>query len=458
MREARQIGEFANQLRGHLIQPEDPAYESARRIYNGMIDKRPALIARCADVADVMRAIRFARDNDVTLALRSGGHNGAGLSLCDDGLVVDLSSQKGIRVDPQARTVRVEPGCTWGDVDHATHAFGLATVSGIISTTGVAGLTLGGGHGYLSRQYGLTIDNLLEADVALADGSLVRASAEEHPDLFWALRGGGGNFGVVTSFLLRLHPVAMVQAGPAFWSMDDAEVILKWYREFMPRAPRELYGFFAFLEVPPSPLFPSGLHGRRVCSVLWCYSGPPERADEVLAQVRGVHDPLFEHIDTVPYPLLQGLFDQFYPPGLQWYWKGDFVNEIPDEAVDKHGRHARGLPTPLSTMHLYPIDGVVQQVASDATAFAYRDCQWSSLIAGVAEDPADGDRVRDWARGYWQDLHPYSAGGSYVNFLEEEGEARVRSAYRGNYERLVDVKTQYDPDNLFRRNQNIPPR
>jgi FAD/FMN-containing dehydrogenase len=458
MLQRQSIDELAGRLRGGLIQPDNPEYDEARRIYNAMIDKHPRLIARCADAADVMQCVRAARDHDLTLAVRGGGHNGPGLSLCDDGLVADLSAMKGIRIDPDARTARVEPGCTWGDVDHASHAFGLATVSGIISTTGVPGLTLGGGHGYLSRRYGLTIDNLLGADVVLADGSLVHASADEHPDLFWGLRGGGGNFGIVTSFLFRLHPVHTVTAGPTFWPMEQAEAVLEWYRDFLPQAPRDLYGFFAFLVVPPSELFPADLHGQPVCSVLWCYAGAQEKADEVLAPVRSFSEPVFEHIGPIAYPALQGLFDQFYPPGLHWYWKGDFIAEIPDEAVAKHLRHAAKLPTPLSTMHLYPIDGAVHDVAPDETAFSYRDCHWSSVIAGVAAEASDTDRIRGWARDYWQDLHPHSAGGAYVNFLEEEGDARVRAAYRENYERLVDIKTQYDPDNLFRRNQNIPPR
>lgn len=356
-------------FRGALIQPGDAAYDQARSIYNAMIDKRPAVIARCADTADVMAAVSFAREHGLTLAVRGGGHNGPGLSLCDGGLVVDLSAMKGVRVDPQARTARVEPGSTWGDVDHATHAFGLATPSGVISTTGVGGLTLGGGHGHLSRKHGLTVDNLLAADVVLADGGLVHASEDEHPDLFWALRGGGGNFGVVTSFLFRLHPVGTVHAGPTFWPMEDAAEVLAWYRDFLPRAPEELNGFFAFMEVPPAAPFPEELHGRRVCGVVWCYAGPEERADEVLAPVRGFREPLFEHIGPMPYPVLQSVFDRFYPPGLQWYWKGDFVRELPDEAIEKHLKHAAELPTPMSTMHLYPVDGAVHRVGAGDTAF-----------------------------------------------------------------------------------------
>jgi FAD/FMN-containing dehydrogenase len=365
---------------------------------------------------------------------------------------------KGIRVDPHARRAQVQPGCTWGDVDHATHAFGLATVSGIISTTGVPGLTLGGGHGYLTRKYGLTVDNLRGADVVLADGSLVRASEDENPDLFWALRGGGGNFGIVTSFDFELHPVHTVQAGPTFWSLDDTETVLDWYRDFLPNAPEDLYGFFALHAVPPAPPFPEQLHERTVCSIMWCWSGTDDDAEAASALRRDLPEPLFEHIGPMPYPMLQAMFDRFYPPGLRWHWKGDFVRQIPDEAVAKHRAHAEDLPTPLSIMHLYPIDGAVHRVAQKATAFAYRDCNWSMVIAGVGTEPGEDDRIRDWARGYWDDLHPHSAGGAYVNFMEDEGDARVRAAYRGNYDRLVEIKTRCDPDNLFRRNQNIPPR
>lgn len=458
MIDATAIQRLKQQFRGDLIQPGHPDYDDARRVYNAMIDRKPALIARCTDVADVMSAVHFARGQDLPLAVRGGGHSGPGLAVCDNGIVADLSPMKGIRVDPEARIAQVEPGCDWGDVDHATHAFGLATVSGMISSTGVPGLALGGGHGYLSRKYGLTVDNLVGADVVLADGRFVHASDDEHPDLFWALRGGGGNFGVVTSFAFRLHPVDTVYAGPSFWSLEEADEVLRWYRDFLPQAPESLYGFFAFMTVPPSAPFPERLHGRSVCSIMWCYCGALDEAETALGPLRAFRPPLFEHIGPVPYPALQSMFDGFYPPGLQWYWKGDFVREIPDEAVAKHLEHAKAMPTPLSTLHLYPIDGAVHRVDSAETAFGFRDANWSAAILGVSDDPADSGRIRDWARDYWDDLHPYSAGGGYVNFMDqEEGESRVRAAYGGNYERLVEIKTKYDPDNVFHLNQNIPP-
>lgn len=452
------VEQFKVALRGELIQPGDPDYEEARKVYNAMIDKHPRMIARCSDVADVISCVNFARENEVLLAVRGGGHNGGGLGTCDDGLVLDLSGMRGIRVDPQERTVRVEGGATWGDVDHAAHAFGLAIPTGIISTTGVAGLTLGGGHGYLSRKYGLAIDNLLEADVVLADGSLVKASEEENEDLFWAIRGGGGNFGVVTSFLFRGNPVSTVYAGPMFWEMEQAEEILRWYREFSPQAPEDLYGFFAFLTVPPAPPFPERLHLKKMCGIVWCYTGPLDEAEEAFRPVRQeVSPPAFEHVGPVPLPMLDSLFDGLYPPGLQWYWRGDFVTELTDEAIALHLRHASEVPTMHSTMHLYPIDGAVHQVGRHDTAFSYREAKWSQVIVGVDPDPANNERIISWTKEYWEAVHPHSGGGAYVNFMMDEGQERVKATYRDNFERLVEIKNKYDPTNLFRVNQNIRP-
>ena len=445
-------------LRGHVITPGDTAYDEARSVYNAMIDKRPAAIARCSSVADVIAAVNYGRDAGLRVAVRGGGHSGPGFGLCDGGLVIDLSGMRGIRVDPKARTAWVQGGCTWGDVDHATHAFGLAVPSGIIASTGVGGLTLGGGHGYLSRQHGLTIDNLLEAEVVLADGSYVTASATEHADLFWALRGGGGNFGVVTGFTFRLHPVGTVHGGPMFWPLEQADEVMRWYRAFLREAPRELSGWLGFHVVPPAPPFPEDIHLRKVCAITWCHTGPAEAAEAAFAAVRRVGTPILDLVGPLPYPALQSMFDGLYTPGLQWYWKGDFVRELDDDAIALHLEHAARLPSVHSTMHLYPIDGAVHDVAEDATAWAYRDVTWSSVTAGVDPDPANAERVSTWAREYWQALHPHSAGGAYVNFMMEEGDDRLRATYRGNYDRLVDVKTAYDPHNLFRINQNIVPR
>lgn len=451
------LASFSSALRGRVVQAGDADYETSRQVYNAMIDRYPKFIVQVRDVADVMQCVNFAREQSLVLAVRGGGHNGGGLGTCDDGLVIDLSSLRGIRVDPKARTVRVEGGCTWADVDHATHAFGMATPSGIISSTGVGGLTLGGGIGHLTRRCGLTVDNLLEADVVLADGKLVTASPESNPDLYWALRGGGGNFGVVTSFLFRLHPVSMVVAGPTFWPLEAAGEVMRWYRDFIPNAPQDLNGFFAFLTVPPAAPFPTELHGRKVCGVVWCYTGDPERADAVFKPVREFGTPLLHGVQPMPFPALQGAFDALYPKGHQWYWRADFVNELPDAAIAGHERFAAKLPTMQSTMHLYPIDGAAHRTGPADTPFAYRDAKWAQVIVGVSPDPQDRANITAWTKDYWDVLHPYSAGGAYVNMMMDEGEERIRASYRDNYARLVQIKRRYDPDNLFRVNQNIRP-
>ncbi|MEJ2033700.1 MAG: FAD-binding oxidoreductase [Deltaproteobacteria bacterium] len=449
---------FKASLRGQLIQRSDEQYEQARRLYNGMIDKRPLLIAPCADVADVISAVRFGRENDLLTAIRGGGHNGAGLGSCDDGLVIDLSPMRGVRVDPASRTVRVEGGCLQRDVDHATHAFGLAVPSGVVSTTGMGGLTLGGGHGYLSRRYGLTIDNLLEADVVLADGRLVTASASQHNDLFWALRGGGGNFGVVTSFLFKAHPIDMVFGGPLFWEQQDAPVIMKWYREFLPKAPMELCPFLHLGTMPGTEPFPKDLWGKRNCGLIMCYSGPLDKAAEVIRPIRReLPPPVLDWLGPMPFPALQRLFDPLIPKGLQWYWKGDFVRELSDRAIEVHLEHAGQSPSQLSLTHFYPIDGAVHEVGPSDTAWNCQDATWSMVIDGVDPDPAKAEALKAWARGYWEAVHPYNLGSAYVNFMMAEGQGRIQATYGANYDRLVAIKKKYDPTNFFRVNQNIKP-
>jgi FAD/FMN-containing dehydrogenase len=447
-------------FRGTLIGPDDAAYEEAQKVYNAMIDKRPALIARVADADDVARVVGFARDHGLLLAIRGGGHNGAGLGTCDGGVVIDLSGLKEIEVDPKARTVRVGGGCTWGEVDAATNKHGLATPSGIISTTGVGGLTLGGGLGHLTRKCGLAIDNLLEAEMVLANGERVRANSEENPDLYWAIRGGGGNFGVVTSFLFRLHDVDTIVGGPTFWPVEAGEEIISVYREFIGNAPRELNGFFAFATVPPGDPFPEELHMRKVCGIVWCYAGADEEAaaKAMAPLLDNVSEPLLHGVQAMPHPALQGAFDGVYPKGDQWYWRADFVNEIPDEAAKLHNKFGAETPTWKSTMHLYPIDGAVHDVDPGDTAWAYRDSGWGSVFAGVDPDPANVDAIRTWTVDYHEALHPYSAGGAYVNMMMDEGQERVRASYRDNYARLARIKAQYDPENLFRVNQNIQPQ
>lgn len=453
------ILEFAQSLRGTLIRPTDAEYEAARRVYNAMIDRRPALIARCANVADVIRSVNFAREHQLLVAVRGGGHNGPGFGVCDDGLVIDLSRMRGIRIDPERRTAWVEGGCTLGDVDHATHVLGLATPSGIISTTGVGGITLGGGIGHLTRKCGLAIDNVLEVDMVLADGQFVTANAEQNPDLFWAIRGGGGNFGIVTSFTYRLHPISTVYAGPMLWRMDRAAEVLRWYRDFLPQAPDDLNGFFAFLAVPPGPPFPENLHNMLMCGIVWCYTGPLDKAEETFAPIRArFGEPALDWVGPLPHPTLQSMFDAVYPPGLQWYWKADFVRELSDEAIALHIEHGSRMPIGPSTMHLYPIDGAASRVANDATPWNYRDAKWAEVIVGVSPNPADKEEITAWSRTYWEALHPYSAGGAYINFMMDEGTDRVRATYRDNYDRLAAIKAKFDPDNLFRVNQNIAPK
>jgi FAD/FMN-containing dehydrogenase len=444
-------------LRGELIQRGDAGYDAARKVYNGMIDKRPLLIVRCADVADIITAVNFAREKGLLVSIRGGGHNAGGLGICDDGLVIDLSRIQYTHIYPEAGTVRVGGGCTWADVDHATHAFGLAVPSGIISSTGVGGLTLGGGLGHLTRKYGLAIDNLIAADVVLADGRYVTANEQQNADLFWALRGGGGNFGVVASFVFKAQPVHTVYGGPMLWNLDRAPELMQWYREFIARAPEDFNGFFAFLVVPPGPPFPEHLHNRNMCGIVWCYTGPLEQAEEMFKPIRRFIPPALDLVGPIPHPALQSMFDALYEPGFQWYWKADFVNELSDEAIRLHIKNGSQLPTMHSTMHLYPINGAACRVGKHDTAWSYRDATWAQVIVGVDPDPANRDRISDWARRYWDDLHPYSAGGAYVNFMMEEGDDRVRASYRDNYARLAAIKRAYDPTNFFRVNQNIKP-
>ncbi len=452
------LARLRTSMSGELIGPEDEGYERFRRVYNGMIDKYPRLIARCADVADVMAVVNFARDNGLVLAVRGGGHNGAGLGVCDDGVVLDLSLMNGIRVDPNARTIRAEGGCTQGAVNHAGIPFGLAVPAGIVSTTGIGGLTLGGGHGYLARKYGLAIDNLLEADVVLADGRLVTASPQQKEDLFWAIRGGGGNFGVVTSFLFQAQPVGEVIAGLMLWDFEQTAEMMRWYDQFLPAASEDLYGFFAIMNVPPVPLFPIHLHRRTVCGVIWCHLGSRQQAQKDLDAVRESHPPTFEQIGPMPITALLSMFDALMPPGLQWYWKGDFFTALSEAAIEQHVRYGARLPTLLSVMHLYPVDGQVHRVGPDATAFSFRDARYSMVIAGIDPDPANNEKMIEWAREYWNALHPYSAGGAYVNFMMEEGVDRVRATYGDNYQHLSNIKAKYDPQNFFRMNQNIRPQ
>jgi hypothetical protein len=457
---SERVSAFAQSLRGRLITPDDPDYDEARALYNGMIDKRPRLIAQCADAADVIAAVNFGRENDLLTAIRGGGHNGPGLGSCDDGLVIDLSQMKSVRVDPARRTVRVEPGCVSSDVDHATHAFGLAVPLGIIGSTGVAGLTLGGGSGYLTRKYGLTVDNLLAADVVLADGSFVAADANSHSDLFWALKGGGGNFGVVTSFLFQAHPAKTVYGGPIFWDAAlHGKQVMKAYRDFIKSAPEELGIFVGLKTVPPMEPFPQEGWGKRACAIIGAYNGPVAEGQRLMGELLStLPAPIFNWMGEMPFPAMNSLFDPFFPKGLQWYWKGDFVGSLTDEAIDIHIAEADKAPTPNCLMHLYPIDGAVRRVAKNATPWAARDAMFSMVIAGVSPDPGDAEALKSWGRNYWNAIHPHNLEGGYLNFMmTDEPPERVRASFGENYDRLAAVKAKYDPDNFFRVNQNIAP-
>ncbi len=442
-------------IRGNLILPQDALYDESRKVYNGMIDKHPGLIVKCLDVADVIYSVNFGRENDLLVAVKGGGHNGGGLGLCDQGMVIDLSGLKYVRVDPIKKTVRVGAGNLWGEVDHATHAFCLAVPAGIISTTGVGGLSLGGGVGYLSRKFGLTIDNLLEADMVLANGSFVTVNKDAYPDLFWAIRGGGGNFGIITSFKFQGHELKTVFGGPTLWPIEKTGEIMKWYDSFIHNACDDLNGFIATLIIPGPP-FPEHLHNKKFCGILWCYSGDLDKVEEVFQPVRDM-EPVFELLGEMPYPSIQSLFDGLYPPGLQWYWRADFFKEIDPEAREMHLKYGSKIPTPLSAMHLYPISGAAARVGNQETPWAYRDAKYAGVIVGVDPDPANAEEITQWCKNYWEALHSYSAGGAYSNFMMDEGQDRVKASYKDNYARLVKIKQKYDPNNFFRVNQNIKP-
>jgi FAD/FMN-containing dehydrogenase len=440
-----------------VITRDDDGYDEARKVYNAMIDRRPRVVVRTANAGDVMAAVDFARENQLDLAVRGGAHSVPGFGTCDDGVVIDLSAMRSVRVDPVNRTARAEGGATWGDFNAATHAFGLATTGGIISTTGIAGLTLGGGIGYLDRGAGLSCDNLISADVVTADGQFLVASERENPDLFWALRGGGGNFGAVVSFEFQLHPVAQIYGGPMFFELDAAADLLQFYREFIVDAPEQFGGFPGFQIAPPLPFIPEDRQGEPFALFVPCWSGPVEEGEKALKPLRDVAPTVAEMVGPMPYPALNSAFDPLLPPGLQHYWKANFVTELTDDAITAHLEHGPKLPAVNSTMHIYPINGACHRVAPDATAFAYRDANFATVIAGMWPDPADNDAGIQWVRDYYEATSPYSEEGGYVNFMSDDDQDRVPANYRGNYDRLVEVKKRYDPDNLFHLNQNIKP-
>ncbi|MFZ3468373.1 FAD-binding oxidoreductase [Streptomyces sp. 4.24] len=451
------VDQLTERVRGTVVTPGDEAYDEARTVYNAMIDRRPAVVVRCVNAGDVMAAVDFARENGLDLAVRGGGHSVPGFGTCDDGVVADLSAMRGVRVDPARRTARAEGGATWGDFNAATHAFGLATTGGIISTTGVGGLTLGGGIGYLDRGLGLSCDNLVSADVVTADGQLVVASEQEHEDLFWALRGGGGNFGAVTSLEFRLSPVKDIYGGPILYELDSAGAVLRAFRDFIADAPEQLGGFPAFQIAPPLPFIPQDRHGDTFILIVSCWAGPTEEGERALQPFHDFAPVVAEHVGVMPYPALNSAFDALVPPGLQHYWKANFVTELTDEAIEAHLVHGPRVPAVNSTVHIYPINGACHRVAPDATAFAYRDASFATVIAGMWPDPADNEANTAWVRDYYEATAPHSEEGGYVNFMADDDQDRIRANYKGNYDRLVQVKGTYDPGNLFHLNQNIKP-
>jgi len=443
--------------RGQIVTPDDADYEAARKVHNGMIDRRPAVIVRAADVADVMATVDYARDSGLDLSVRGGAHSVPGFGTNDGGVVLDLGRMKGIRVDPGNRTVRADGGCTWGDFFHATYPFGLATTGGIISTTGIGGLTLGGGIGHLARAHGLSIDNLLSADVITADGKRVVASERENPDLFWALRGGGGNFGVVTSFEYRVHPVKDVFVGLFFFEVSAAKQVLEFYREYIAKAPEEMGAFFAWQIAPPLPFIPQERHGEPFCAIVACWAGPLARGEEALQPIRKAGPIAAELVTPMPFPALNSAFDALLPPGLQHYWKASFATTLTDGAIAAHTHHGPKVPVVNSTVHIYPINGACMRVRADATAFAYRDAQFATVIAGMWPNPADNAKNVEWVKDYYAALQPSSSAGGYVNFMADDDQGRIRDNYKGNYERLAAIKKTYDPRNVFHMTQNIKP-
>jgi len=451
------FGQLRDRVRGEVITPDDPGYEEARRVYNAMIDRRPRVVVRCTGADDVVAAVNLAREAGLGVAVRGGSHSVPGFGTADDAVVVDLSGMQAVDVDPETRLARAGGGATWGVFNDATHVHGLATTGGIISTTGIGGLTLGGGIGYLSRAFGLSCDNLLSAEVVTADGEVLTASERANQDLFWALRGGGGNFGVVTSFEYRLNPVGEIYGGPMLFELDDAADVLRFYRDFIRDAPEQLGGFPAWQIAPPLPFIPEDRHGEPFLIFVACWAGPIEEGEAALRPLREVAPVVAEHVGPMPYPALNSAFDALVPAGLQHYWKANFVKELTDEAIDAHLEHGPKLPAVNSTVHIYPINGACHRVAPDATAFAYRDATFATVIAGMWPDPEQNEDNTAWVRGFYEATAPHSEEGGYVNFMAGDDQDRIRANYRQNYDRLVEVKRKYDPDNLFHLNQNIRP-
>jgi FAD/FMN-containing dehydrogenase len=452
------LEEFQSGFRGRLVAPGDDDYDTARRIWNGTIDRRPALIAECTGTADVIAAVNFAAKNDLLVSIRGGGHSWPGHSVADDALMIDLSHMRGVRLDLANKTVRAQGGAQWGDVNHETQAFGLAAPGGVVSETGIGGLTVGGGaQTWLVRKYGSAADNLISADVVTADGRLLTASETENEDLFWAIRGGGGNFGVVTSFEFRLHPVGpIVLAGPAIFSWDRAREVTEFYVDFVKDLPDELTTALFYWTAPPVDFLPESMHGEPIVLITSCYAGPAEDGEAVVAPIRAL-GPEVDMLAPMPYSMLNAMFDPLLPKGTLSYAKSDYFDEISDAAIDVMLAWAEKKPPNLSLTHLNHFGGAVARLPNDATPFAQRDADFAFSQDGIWTDPAETDASIEWVKGYWEAMRAFSPRGAYVNFMDDEGEDRIREAYQDNYDRLVAIKTKYDPTNLFHLNQNIRP-
>ena len=448
--------DLRGRVRGAVFTDSDEGYDEARKVHNAMIDKHPRVVVRCENAGDVMATVGYAAANGLDLAVRGGSHSVPGFGTCD-GVVADLSGMRWVRVNPISQTARAGGGATWGDFNAATHAFGLATTGGIISTTGIGGLTLGGGIGYLARGLGLSCDNLISADVVTADGRFLIASEKENEDLFWAIRGGGGNFGVLTALEYRLAPVDTIYGGPMFFELSDAAAVLAGFRDMIKDAPEQLGGFPAFQIAPPLPFIPENRHGDTFAAIVGCWAGDLDQGEKMIGRFREFAPVVAEMVGAMPYPALNSAFDGLVPPGLQHYWKANFVTELTDDAIQAHLEHAPGLPAVNSTVHIYPIDGACHRVPADGTAFAYREANFATVIAGMWPDPAENEANIEWVRGYYEATAPHSEAGGYINFMAGDDQTRIADNYKGNYDRLVEVKRKYDPGNLFHLNQNIAP-
>jgi hypothetical protein len=452
------LRELEESFRGQLVRPADPTYDLHRRIWNGSIDRFPALIARCAGVADVIAAVRFARTTDLPVAVRGGGHSFPGQSVCDGGIVIDLGPMKGVRVDPQARTARAQAGVLLGELDRETQAFGLAVPAGIVTHTGLAGLTLGGGIGWLMRKYGLTIDQLLSVDLITADGEFLKASETENPDLFWGVRGAGGNFGIVTEFEFRLNPLGpIVMAGPVFWAMEDSPEVLRFYRDWITAAPDELTTVVVYRRMPPLPDIPTELHGVPVVSVICCYAGPVDEGEKVIRPLKEFGSPILDLCSPKPFLAHQSMFDPSFPAGWWYYFRSADLAALSDGVIDIIAEHATRMTSPLTAFPIFQLGGAIARVGEDETAFNGRAAGHTININATTETADGFDEEREWSRSLWSALEPYHTG-VYVNFLMDEGQERIRQAYGAErYDRLRALKRRYDPDNFFRLNQNIPP-